>query len=174
MFRGEHINILARLTLGQTSRLSQGYLDVNQSKKFMFMCLFSPGSRFLKKMLRGEFRGILGAALGIQTLILGMRTSILGMASHDLSNTKATILGATPRAIPGIGGNPHGICPCILGAFLPKIGVVPALQIPRVCKRWFPNGGSSSVGERNSATPLSPRFNPLFTSILPHFNLFLT
>ena len=28
---------------GTTSRLSQGHPDVNQSKKFMFMCLFSPG-----------------------------------------------------------------------------------------------------------------------------------
>ena len=28
---------------GTTSRLSQGHLDVNQSKKFMFMCPFSPG-----------------------------------------------------------------------------------------------------------------------------------
>ena len=29
------------------------------------------------------------------------------MASHDLSNTKPTILGATPGVIPGIYGNPH-------------------------------------------------------------------
>ena len=43
VFRGEHINFLARLNPGTTSRLSQGHLDVNQSKKFMFMCLFSPG-----------------------------------------------------------------------------------------------------------------------------------
>ena len=57
----------------------------------------------------GEFRGILGATLRIQKLILGIRNSILGMASHDLSmsNTKTTILGATPGAAPGIGGNPH-------------------------------------------------------------------
>ena len=55
----------------------------------------------------GEFRGILGAALGIRNSILGMRNSILGMASHDLSNTKPKILGATPGAIPGIDGNPH-------------------------------------------------------------------
>ena len=39
-------------------------------------------------------------------MILGMRNSILGMAFHDLSNTEAVILGATPRAIPGIDGNP--------------------------------------------------------------------
>ena len=36
-----------------------------------------------------------------------MRNPILGMASHDLSNTKTTILGATPGAIPGIDGNTH-------------------------------------------------------------------
>ena len=54
----------------------------------------------------GEFRGILGAALGIGNSILGIRNSILGMASHDLSNTKPTILGATLGAIPGIAANP--------------------------------------------------------------------
>ena len=31
------------------------------------------------------------------------------MAPHDLGNTKTTILGATPGAIPGIDGNPHEI-----------------------------------------------------------------
>ena len=55
----------------------------------------------------GEFRGILGAALGIGNPILGIRNSILGMASHDLSNTKTTILGVTPGALPGSGGNPN-------------------------------------------------------------------
>ena len=42
------------------------------------------------------------------------------MASHDLSNTKTTILGATPGAIPGIDGNAHEIfsfTPSILGAY---------------------------------------------------------
>ena len=57
----------------------------------------------------GEFRGILGAALGIGNSILGIRNSILGMASHDLINTKPTILGATLGAIPGIAANPHEI-----------------------------------------------------------------
>ena len=33
-----------------------------------------------------------------------MRNAILGMASRDLSNTKTTILGATPGAIPRIDG----------------------------------------------------------------------
>ena len=55
----------------------------------------------------GEFRGILGATLGIRNSILGIRNSILGMASHDLTNTKTAILGATPGAIPRIDGNPH-------------------------------------------------------------------
>ena len=55
----------------------------------------------------GEFRGLLGAALGTRSSILGVRPSTLGMASHDLSNTKTTILGATPGVIPGIHGNPH-------------------------------------------------------------------
>ena len=55
----------------------------------------------------GEFPGILGAALGVQKIILGMRNPILGMASHDLSNEKTTILGATPGAIPRIDGNPR-------------------------------------------------------------------
>ena len=55
----------------------------------------------------GEFRGILGAALGIPKLILRMRNSILRMASRGLSNTKTTILGATPGAILGIDGYPH-------------------------------------------------------------------
>ena len=46
---------------------------------------------------------------------------------------------------------------------------------PRVCKRWFPNGGSSSVWERNSATPLfTSIFYPLITSFLPKFYLNLT
>ena len=36
-----------------------------------------------------------------------MRNPIHGTASHDLSNAKTTILGATPGAIPEIGGNPH-------------------------------------------------------------------
>ena len=39
--------------------------------------------------------------------LLGMRNPILGKVSHDLSNAKATILGATLGAIPRIGGNPH-------------------------------------------------------------------
>ena len=52
----------------------------------------------------GDFRGVLGAALGVQKIILG--NPILGMASHDLSNAKTTILGATLGAIPGIAANP--------------------------------------------------------------------
>ena len=55
----------------------------------------------------GEFQRILGATLGIQKLMLGMqKKSILGMAPQDLSNTKTTILGASPGAILGIDGEP--------------------------------------------------------------------
>ena len=72
----------------------------------------------------GEFRGILGAALGIQKLILRMRNPVLGMAFHDLSNTKTTILGAIPRAILGIDQHPHARFSCAPpfseGFFLPK------------------------------------------------------
>ena len=76
----------------------------------------------------GEFRGILGAALRIQKLILGMRNSTLGMASHDLSNTRSTILGATPGATLGIYGHPHErvlFAPAFSERFS-RIGVVPA------------------------------------------------
>ena len=68
----------------------------------------------------GEFRGILGAALRIQKLILGMRNSVLGMASHDLSNTKTTILGATPRE--------RFSFALAFSERFSRIGVVPALQ----------------------------------------------
>ena len=56
----------------------------------------------------GEFQGVLGA-LGIGNSILGIRNSILGMASHDLINTKPTILGATLGAIPAIAADPPEI-----------------------------------------------------------------
>ena len=78
----------------------------------------------------GESQGILGAALGIRNSILGIRNCILGMASHDLSNTKTTILGATPGAIPGVDGSPHerfSFAPAFSERFL-RIGVVPARQ----------------------------------------------
>ena len=72
----------------------------------------------------GDFQGILGA-------ILRIRNSILGMASHNLSNTKTTILGATPAAFPGIDGNPHerfSFAPAFSELFS-RIGVVLARQI---------------------------------------------
>ena len=50
------------------------------------------------------------------------------MASHDLSNTKTAILGATPGAIPGIDGNPHerfSFAPSILGAWFQELGWSP-------------------------------------------------
>ena len=88
----------------------------------------------------GEFRGILGAALRIRNSILGIRNSILGMASHDLSNTKATILGATPGAIPGIDGSPNerfSFAPSFSERFF-KIEVVPARITQR---RYAPSDG---------------------------------
>ena len=81
-------------------------------------------SRSEKAILRalGAFRGVLGATLGIRNSILGIRNSILGMASHDLSNMKTTILGATPGAIPEIDGNPHEGFSFALGAFFENWG----------------------------------------------------
>ena len=77
-----------------------------------------------EKAILGEFRGILGAALGIGNSILGMRNSILGMASHDLINTKPTILGATLGAIPGTAANPSE-----------RFLFAPAFS-ERFCKNW--------------------------------------
>ena len=55
------------------------------------------------------------------------------MASHDLSNTKTTILGATPGAIPGIDGNlleRFSFAPAFSEVFFfSRIGVIPAHQI---------------------------------------------
>ena len=38
------------------------------------------------------FRGISGAALGVQRRIVGMPNPILGMASHDFCNAKTRVL----------------------------------------------------------------------------------
>ena len=52
-----------------------------------------------EKAILGELRDILGnSSRNSEKVMLGMRNSILGMASHDLSNTKTTILGATAGA----------------------------------------------------------------------------
>ena len=86
----------------------------------------------------GEFRGILGAALGNRNSVLGIRNSILGMASHNLRNTKTTILGATPGAIPGIDANPHEIfsfAPPFSERFFENWGG------PRVPDKWPPSAG---------------------------------
>ena len=55
---------------------------------------------------------------------------ILGMASHDLSNTKTTILGATLGAIPGIDFNHMKDFHLTMHSrsIFSKIGVVPARQ----------------------------------------------
>ena len=47
-------------------------------------------------------------------------------------------------------------------------------HLPRVCKRWFPNGGSSLVRRPNSGIPFQPQFYLHFTSVLPQFYLSLT
>ena len=58
-------------------------------------------------MLKDQTQKKTRTLLSPEKLILGMRNSILGMASHNLSNTKTTILGATPGAILGIDGHPY-------------------------------------------------------------------
>ena len=82
----------------------------------------------------GELRVILGAALGIGNSILGIRNSILGMASHDLINTKPTILGATLGAIPAIAANPPEI-----------FSFAPALS-----ERFFKNWGGPRAPDNRS------------------------
>ena len=81
----------------------------------------------------GDFRGILGAALGIPKLILGMRNSILRMTSHDLSNTKTTILRAIPGAILGNDGHPHE-----------RFSFAPVFS-----ERFFKNWGGPHAQEKN-------------------------
>ena len=109
----------------------------------------------------GEFRGILGAALGIQKVILGMRNSILGMASHDLINTKTTILGATPGAIPGIDGNPHerfSFAPTFVERFFKNWGGprAPDVHTERPQKRkGVKEEGMNTTSNRNHDPPLS-------------------
>ena len=127
----------------------------------------------------GEFRGILGATLGIRNSILGIRNSILGIASHDLSNTKTTILGATLGAIPGSDGNPHEIF-----AFAPPFS-----------ERFFKNWGGPRAQDLSSPKralnfmspniPVAPskqsprfgvsnrRWSPRFVPISPAFFRFV-
>ena len=91
---------------------------------FISICVVPRSSSHTSPRLLGplrQFWGVLGAALGIQKrkVIVRIRNSILGMASHNLSNTKTTVLGATPRVIPQMDGKPHkrfSFAPCILGA----------------------------------------------------------
>ena len=46
--------------------------------------------------------------------------------------------------------------------------------LPKVCKRWFPNRGSSLVWRETSCTPSWPQFNLCLTSTLPQHYLFFT
>ena len=75
--------------LGSQAEACQNYSEAWGPPQFLEKC--SRSERAILGAL-GEFRGILGAALGIGNSILGIRNSILGMASHDLINTKPTIL----------------------------------------------------------------------------------
>ena len=40
---------------------------------------------------------------------------------------------------------------------------------PRVCKQWFPNGGSSFVGERRFATPFLPQTYLILSCFKPTY-----
>ena len=76
----------------------------------------------------GEFRGI-------------PKNSILGMASHDLINTKPTILGATLGAIPGIAANPperSSFAPAFSERFFKNWGGPRAPERPFFQKTLFP------------------------------------
>ena len=59
------------------------------------------------------------------------------MASHDLSNTKTTILGAAPGAIPGIDGN-----------LLERFSFAPAFS-----ERFFKNWGGPRAKELQPGRP---------------------
>ena len=65
-----------------------------------------------------------------------MRNPILGMVPRDLSNAKATILGATLGAIPGISGNARerfSFAPAFSELFFKELGWSPrARQTPLV------------------------------------------
>ena len=62
----------------------------------------SKSPRRTKNTTRSKF-----TTAGSFGLSAAQQNSILGMASHDLSNTKATIVGAAPGAIPQMDGNTH-------------------------------------------------------------------
>ena len=64
------------------------------------------------------------------------------MASHDLSNTKPTILGATPGVIPGIYGNPHEI-----------FSFAPAFS-----ERFFENWGGPRAPDLMNSSRSTPNF----------------
>ena len=54
MFRGEHINFLARLTLGQPAGCPRATRTPTRAKSLCFMCLFSPEFSPLKDVLVGK------------------------------------------------------------------------------------------------------------------------
>ena len=128
-------------------------LAVRRPAYFDGLCGFNSGAwgppQFQEKRSRsekailgalGEFWGILGAALGVGNSILGIRNSILGMASHDLINTKPTILGATLGAIPGIAATPPE-----------RFSFAPAFS-----ERFFKNWGGPRAPDQLQTAPAKP------------------
>ena len=87
----------------------------------------------------GGFLGILGATLGGRNSILGIQNSILRMASHDLSNAKTTVLGATLAMIPGFEGNTNEMF-----SFAPPFS-----------ERFFKNWGGPRAPERRGVASLA-------------------
>ena len=75
-------------------------------KSLGFCSFFVPEKRPFSEL--SESFGVFSEQLSeFRNWFSGMQNSILGMASHDLSNTKTTLVGATPGAILGIDGYPH-------------------------------------------------------------------
>ena len=108
--------------------------------------------------------------------IAGMGNPLLGMASHDLSDAKATILGATPGAILGFDGNLHEIfsfAPALSERFFKKWGGPPHarsfLECLRVC---FSKCWSSSESQKvalDSRVPLAVPCACMYPNIVTGF-----
>ena len=122
---------------GQKSKSSRGEL----APPLAFGTFWPPPPYPGLRQSSRELWGILRAALEIAKVMLGMQVPFIGMASHDLSNTKATILRATRGAIPKIDENPHKrfSFPRAFSEPFSRIGVVPTLQINLFNLRWWCN-----------------------------------
>ena len=55
VFRGEHINFLARLTLGQPAVCPRAIWTLTRAKRFMFMCLFLPEFEVSRRERTGRY-----------------------------------------------------------------------------------------------------------------------